>query len=66
MYVFYEFIPNIAYLLAFTAGNFIYIATTDFVPEIRKERDLTVSFVQFILLLAGIILLMWLLKTILD
>jgi zinc and cadmium transporter len=64
-YAFYEFIPKMAYLLAFAAGSFIYIATTDLIPEMRKERKLTVSFVQFILLLAGIIL-MWLLKTILD
>jgi zinc and cadmium transporter len=64
-YAFYEFIPNMAYLLAFAAGSFIYIATTDLIPEMRKERKLTVSFAQFILLLAGIML-MWLLKTILD
>ncbi len=64
-YAFYEFIPKMAYLLAFAAGSFIYIATTDLIPEMRKERKPTVSFAQFILLLAGIIL-MWLLKTILD
>lgn len=64
-YAFYEFIPKMAYLLAFAAGSFIYIATTDLIPEMRKERKLTVSFAQFILLSAGIIL-MWLLKTILD
>jgi zinc and cadmium transporter len=64
-YAFHEFIPKMAYLLAFAAGSFIYIATTDLIPEMRKERKLTVSFAQFILLLAGIIL-MWLLKTILD
>jgi zinc and cadmium transporter len=64
-YAFYEVIPKMAYLLAFAAGSFIYIATTDLIPEMRKERKLTVSFAQFILLLAGIML-MWLLKTILD
>ena len=64
-YAFYYFIPKMAYLLAFAAGSFIYIATTDLIPEMRKERKLTVSFAQFILLSAGIIL-MWLLKTILD
>ena len=64
-YAFYEFIPKMAYLLAFAAGSFIYIATTDLIPEMRKERKLTVSFAQFILLLAGIML-MWLFKTILD
>ena len=64
-YVFSEFelIPDMAYLLAFAAGNFIYIATTDLIPELRKERNLTVSFAQFILLLLGITF-MWVLKTI--
>jgi len=52
-----------AYLLAFAAGSFIYIATTDLIPELRKERNLTVSFAQFILLLVGIMF-MWVLKTI--
>ena len=64
-YVFseFEFIPNMAYLLAFAAGNFIYIATTDLIPELRKERNLTISLAQFILLLLGITF-MWALKTI--
>jgi len=62
-YVFSEFIPNLAYLLAFAAGNFIYIATTDLIPELRKEKNLTISIAQFILLLAGIMF-MWVLKTI--
>jgi len=65
LYVFSPFIPNVAYLLAFAAGSFIYIATTDLIPELRKERNLTISITQIILLLAGIML-MWLLKTILD
>jgi zinc and cadmium transporter len=64
-YVFseFEFIPNMAYLLAFAAGSFIYIATTDLIPELRKERNPAVSFAQFILLLLGIMF-MWVLKTI--
>jgi zinc and cadmium transporter len=62
-YVFSAFIPNMAYLLAFAAGSFIYIATTDLIPELRKERNPTVSFAQFILLLGGIMF-MWVLKTI--
>jgi len=65
LYVFSPFIPNVAYLLAFAAGSFIYIATTDLIPELRKERNLTISIAQIILLLAGITS-MWLLKTILD
>ncbi|MFQ5837078.1 MAG: ZIP family metal transporter, partial [Candidatus Bathyarchaeia archaeon] len=63
LYVFSPFIPNMAYLLAFAAGSFIYIATTDLIPELRKERNLTISIAQIILLLAGITS-MWVLKTI--
>lgn len=63
LYVFSPFIPNVAYLLAFAAGSFIYIATTDLIPELRKERNLTISIAQIILLLGGIMF-MWVLKTI--
>ncbi len=63
LYVFSPFIPNMAYLLAFAAGSFIYIATTDLIPELRKERNLTISIVQIILLLGGITF-MWVIKTI--
>jgi len=63
LYVFSPFIPNMAYLLAFAAGSFIYIATTDLIPELRKERNLTISIAQIILLLGGITF-MWVIKTI--
>ena len=63
LYVFSPFIPNMAYLLAFAAGSFIYIATTDLIPGLRKERNLTISIVQIILLLGGITF-MWVIKTI--
>jgi zinc and cadmium transporter len=63
LYVFSPIIPNMAYLLAFAAGSFIYIAATDLIPELRKERKLTISLAQFILLLSGVMF-MWLLKTI--
>ncbi len=62
-YVFSAFIPNMSYLLSFAAGSFIYISTTDLIPELRKERNLAVSFAQFILLLVGIMF-MWMIKTI--
>jgi zinc and cadmium transporter len=63
LYVFSPFIPNVAYLLAFAAGSFIYIATTDLIPELRKEKNLTISIAQIILLLGGIMF-MWVIKTI--
>ena len=44
------------YLTAFAIGGFIYIASTDLIPEIQKEKDLKKSFVQFALLALGIFL----------
>jgi len=61
MYFFAAFFPSLTYLLAFAAGGFIYIATTDLIPELHKERDLSKSFAQFALLTFGIVL-MWVLK----
>ena len=42
-------------ILPFTAGGFIYIATSDLIPEIHKERDLRRSTFAFIAFLLGII-----------
>jgi len=61
MYFFASFFPSLTYLLAFAAGGFIYIATTDLIPELHKERDLIKSVAQFALLSMGIAL-MWFLK----
>ena len=61
MYYFSSYLPSLAYFLVFAAGSFIYIATTDLIPELHKEHDAWKSLVQFVLLLSGI-LLMWLLK----
>jgi len=55
------YLSNLEYLLAFAAGGFIYIATTDLIPELHKERNLPKSVAQFILLALGIML-MWVLK----
>ncbi|UCE17008.1 MAG: ZIP family metal transporter [Candidatus Bathyarchaeota archaeon] len=60
-YFFSAFIPNLGYLLAFAAGSFIYIATTDLIPELHKERNPVRSLAQFILLSVGIAF-MWALK----
>lgn len=53
------FISDIAsgfsfFILPFTAGGFIYIATSDLIPEIHKERNFAASFGAFISFLAGI------------
>ena len=61
MYSLSSYLPSLTYFLMFAAGSFIYIATTDLIPELQKERDAWKSLVQFVLLFSGI-LLMWLLK----
>ncbi|MBI2656812.1 ZIP family metal transporter [Candidatus Woesearchaeota archaeon] len=45
-----------AYLTAYAAGGFIYIASTDLIPEIQKEKDLKKSLMQFTLMVFGILL----------
>jgi zinc and cadmium transporter len=45
---------SMTFLLPFAAGNFIYIASTDLIPEIRFKRSVIQSFVRFIVFLAGI------------
>lgn len=42
----------VVYLLPFAAGGFLYISSSDLIPELRKEEDIkkwTISFVIFIL-----------------
>ncbi len=51
-------IPPIPYMLMFAAGGFIYIATTDLMPELHKERSIKRSIIQFIVLTIGLFL-MW-------
>ncbi|MFH1827343.1 MAG: ZIP family metal transporter [bacterium] len=45
---------TIPFLLAFTAGNFIYIAGSDFIPVLHKESSLKRSAMQFLYLILGI------------
>lgn len=47
------------YISAFAVGGFIYIASTDLIPEIHKEKDLRKSFIQLILMFIGVALI-WL------
>lgn len=53
------------YITAFAVGGFIYIASTDLIPEMQKEKDLSKSFVQFALLIFGI-LLIWFVGTVFE
>ena len=45
----------VIYLLPFTAGNFIYIASSDLIPEIKQETDIKKSLTTFFVFLLGII-----------
>ncbi len=60
-YSFSAYLPSSSYFLMFAAGSFIYVATTDLIPELHKEHGVAKSFLQFALLVVGI-LLMWLLR----
>ena len=53
---FLRFTNSTAFLLPFAAGGFIYIATTDLIPELHKARKLSDSMVQFAFLLLGLAL----------
>jgi len=52
-------------LLPLAAGGFIYIATTDLLPELHKRENIRESTIQLFLLSVGIIL-MWSLKIVLG
>ncbi len=55
-YFYLPFIENFeAIFLAIAAGGFIYIASTDLLPETHKERSLNKSVLQFALLILGIL-----------
>jgi zinc and cadmium transporter len=47
-----------AVLLAFAAGNFVYIAASDLIPEVKQERSLGRSLVHFGAFCAGIALIL--------
>jgi len=54
-YLLYNWIgESIVFLLPFAAGNFIYIASTDLIPEIRYKESLTKSSVRFCTFMSGI------------
>ena len=50
------------YVSAFAVGGLIYIATTDLIPEIHKEKELKKSAIQFLMMILGI-LVIWAAKT---
>jgi len=50
---------TIGFLLALTAGGFIYISSSDLIPELHKEKDLKKSLASLFLFLAGIALMLF-------
>jgi len=51
----------IIFLLPFAAGGFLYIAASDLVPELHKEKSIMRTVLSFVSFLVGIIL-MWAMK----
>ena len=45
---------QIVFLLPFAAGTFIYVAASDLIPQIKKERELKKSLIHFLVFLTGI------------
>lgn len=51
----YSFIPSFtSFLLPFAAGGFIYIASSDLIPELHKQKDVKRSVAAFLMFLIGI------------
>jgi zinc and cadmium transporter len=51
---FLSFKLDIAFLLPFAAGSFIYIAAVDLVPEINKHQTARLALLHFLLFLSGL------------
>ena len=45
-------------IIPFTAGGFIYIATADLIPELKKETGLKKSLYQFLAIILGILIML--------
>ncbi|WP_318570616.1 ZIP family metal transporter [Salinigranum marinum] len=45
-------------LLPFAAGNFIYIASSDLIPEIKEEEDVRRAAIYFMMFLTGVVLML--------
>jgi zinc and cadmium transporter len=51
----YSFVQGLtAFLLPFTIGSFIYIASSDLIPELHKETEPIKSLIELIMIIAGI------------
>jgi zinc and cadmium transporter len=52
---------DVAFLVPFAAGNFLYIAASDLVPEVNKHQSIRINLLHFFSFVAGIALL-WSIK----
>ncbi len=52
---------DVAFLLPFAAGNFLYIGASDLVPEVNKQRKTSIALMHFFAFSLGIML-MWAIK----
>jgi len=48
------------YLLPFAAGNFIYLASSDLIPEIKSQKDAKSSLFSFLIFISGVALMLFL------
>jgi len=53
-YLSFEVSNSLPYLLAFAAGGFLYIATSDLIPELNRENNKRASIRAFIFFIIGI------------
>jgi len=51
-----SFSADISLLIPLAVGNFIYIGTSDLVPEIRQHENLLINIVNFVAFIVGLAL----------
>jgi zinc and cadmium transporter len=56
---FASFQMDVRFIVPFAAGNFLYIAASDLVPEVNRHDKLRANFIHFIAFVAGILLLLF-------
>jgi len=60
-YLLSGYIKNVPmFLLPFTAGGFIYIASADLLPELHKQKDIRKSNIAFLTFILGLLFMAWL------
>jgi zinc and cadmium transporter len=59
-----SFRVDVTFLVPFAAGNFIYIAASDLVPEVNKHRELHTNVIHFAAFVAGLGLLLLIRRTV--